>query len=650
MSAPKRILYIDDSTHDRELVRDALNSGAGCFVLTEASTREMFEALLIKDAYDLVLSDFNILGFDGLQVIEAVHALDPKVPVVVVTGTGSEEIGVQAMKRGAADYVIKSPSHIQRLPQTIQAVLTAQNQRLERKRAEHRLRRSEERFRQLADSIQEVFWISEPLNQTMEYISPAYETIWGRSCESLYADPTSWLKAVHPEDRDGVRAALAQVPEGEGFEREYRIVRPDGGVRLIRARAFPTDPGKDGTYRLAGVAEDITERRQLEEQLRQSQKMDAIGQLAGGVAHDFNNILTAIMMQADYAATTQGTPATVLQLLDDIKAGTKRAASLTRQLLIFSRRQVLQTRRVDLNKIVTNLTEMLQRIVGEDVPLSLELHPGPLSTCADAGLLDQVLLNLVVNARDAMIKGGAITIGTELKTITELDLSAFPDLAPGPHVGIRVADTGSGIAPDILAKIFEPFFTTKEIGKGTGLGLATVFGIVKQHRGSVTVETEPGKGTTFLVLFPADATPDDITEMENEPVPASLQPPWGGTETVLLVEDEMIVRRITAMVLRQAGYTVWEAGNGPEALQVWDQATEGVQLLLTDIVMPAGMNGREVAAELQNRKQDLKVILMSGYSLDYSGKELMLQKKQFFIQKPCEPRRLLETVRQALDS
>ena len=516
---------------------------------------------------------------------------------------------------------------------------------LERIRADGALRASEERFQELAGNINEVFWITDAAKQQMLYISPAYEKIWGRTCASLYAAPRTWLEAIHPEDRARIMAA-AETKQAHGdYDETYRIQRPDGTVRWIHDRAFPVRGAAGEILRVVGTAEDITEQRQLEAQFRQSQKMEAIGQLAGGVAHDFNNILAAIMMEAELVGTTENLPPDAREYLAGIKASAERAANLTRQLLAFSRRQVMQPRQLDLNEIVAHLAKMLQRILGEDVRLQLNLHPRALLTRADAGMLDQVLLNLVVNARDAMPGGGQLVIETGEKNFTAVETALLPDAKPGRHVSLRVTDTGSGIAPGNLARIFEPFFTTKEPGKGTGLGLATVFGIIKQHGGSLTVESEAGRGTTFLIYLRAEAVAD----------PARLEaaaPPklCGGTETILLVEDELAVRQLTRAVLEQFGYRVLEAADGVEALRIWEQNQDAIQLLYTDLVMPEAINGHELAARLQARNPRLPVIFTSGYSADIAGRELVLQARQTYLQKPSSPKLLLETVRRCLDS
>jgi CheY-like chemotaxis protein len=362
------------------------------------------------------------------------------------------------------------------------------------------------------------------------------------------------------------------------------------------------------------------------------------------VAHDFNNILTVIQGYSSMLLAGEQSPSQVAASAQQIMQASERAANLTRQLLAFSRRQVMQPRLLDLNEIVTNLAKMLQRILGEDVHLELALHPAPLTTRADAGMLDQVLLNLVVNSRDAMPGGGHLCIETRERFLTVADAASIPDATEGRYVCLRVTDTGTGIPPELRARIFEPFFTTKDQGKGTGLGLATVFGIVKQHGGALTVESAVGEGTTFQIFLPAEDTSIEARADE-----AAGGKPCGGTETILLVEDEPTVRLLTCTVLEEAGYRVIEAADGPSALRIWEDHRDSIQLLLTDIVMPEGMNGLELAARLRAQNPKLRVIFTSGYSADIAGQELTLQEGQNFVPKPATPQKILQIVRRSLD-
>jgi two-component system cell cycle sensor histidine kinase/response regulator CckA len=513
----------------------------------------------------------------------------------------------------------------------------------EQQRILKQLRASEERFRELAETVGEVFWIVDPAKGRMLYISPAYERIWGRSCQSLYDRPDSWLDAIHPDDCERIIHAAARQRTGGAYEEEYRIIRPDLEIRWIRDTAFPVRNADGQLERIIGVARDITDHRQMAEALRQSQKMEAIGQLAGGVAHDFNNILAAIMLQANLSSYVKDTPKEVLEGLQQINDAAERAANLVRQLLLFSRKQTMQARNLDLNEAVTSISRMLQRIIGEDVHLLLHLHPTPVMTHADASMLDQVLVNLAVNSRDAMPEGGQLLIQTSEKYVDENFARLHPDAAPGHYVCLSVRDNGTGIPPEIIPHIFEPFFTTKEPGKGTGLGLATVFGIVKQHNGFIELESKPGRGTNFRIFLPVSKAGPQYLDRMAQSMPA------GGTETILFVEDDEGVRALSRTLLERYGYRVLEANNGIQALKLWEEHHESVALLLTDLVMPGGLSGQDLAGRLQQYKPELKVIFTSGYS---AATELQgeLQSGENFLQKPFFPDQLMGIVRRCLDS
>ncbi len=372
----------------------------------------------------------------------------------------------------------------------------------ERKRTAEMLRESELRFRQLAETVNDVFWITGPTPGQLLYVSPAYEKVWGRSCESVLANPITWLEAIHPEDRERMSQAVKDSTLGDRFNEQFRVVRPDGSLRWIHDTAFVIRDAEGKVERMVGVARDITESRKLEEQLRQAQKMEAIGQLAGGVAHDFNNVLSVIQLQIGLFKMENAKSLKQLEFAAELEKTVGRASALTRQLLTVSRQQILHMRDLDLNVVVEAVLQMLQRVLGEHIHVHCHYHPQPLLIRADQGMMDQILLNLTVNARDAMPNGGELTIKT---SAVELDTEAARQMAQGragSFVRLSVTDTGAGIPPEILPRIFEPFFTTKAVGKGTGLGLATAFGIVQQHNGWINVTSEVGKGTTFCIYLP----------------------------------------------------------------------------------------------------------------------------------------------------
>jgi two-component system, cell cycle sensor histidine kinase and response regulator CckA len=514
-----------------------------------------------------------------------------------------------------------------------------------RRQAEVAMRESEEKFRRVVENIDEVFWMADVRIQRMLYISPAYEGIWGRSCQSLIENPRSFLDPVHPEDRERVLATLALQEIGQPFAHEYRIVRPDGSVRWIRDRGFPLRNETRQVTHYVGVAQDITETRKLEEQFRQAQKMEGIGQLAGGVAHDFNNMLAAIQMQSDLLKGSGGLSADQAEFTDEISASVQRASALTRQLLLFSRREVFQPRDLDLSESIVSTTKMLKRILGENVQMQLRLAPQPMFIHGDAGMMDQILLNLVVNARDAMPNGGQLIIETAGVVFDPFAASQSAQARPGSFVCLSVSDSGCGIPSDILPKIFEPFFTTKDVGKGTGLGLATVFGIVQQHQGWINVYSEVNHGTTLRIYLPRLAKNAGATASPSTPTAAR-----GGNETILLAEDDPSLRASVRKAIAQLGYRVLEAPTGVKALEVWKQNRDEIKLLLTDLVMPDGMSGKDLAQRLLQESPELKVIYMSGYSVEVVGKDFPLKEGDNFLTKPFQASKLAKTIREKLDA
>ena len=391
---------------------------------------------------------------------------------------------------------------------------------------------------------------------------------------------------------------------------------------------------------------DVTDRQHLETQLRQAQKMEAIGQLAGGVAHDFNNMLAVIRGNAELVLMdSDQLSAQARECLKHVTSASDRAAGLTRQLLTFSRKQVMQSQPLNLNDVIGSVAKMLKRIIREDIQLQCAYGTQPAFVQADVGMLEQVLVNLVVNARDAMPGGGPLVITTARTTLDEGYARTNPEGRMGQFVTLCVRDMGTGIAPEVLPRIFEPFFTTKDPGKGTGLGLATVYGIVKQHQGWIEVSSRIGEGTSFKVFLPAIEAPSGVIEVKAE---GTLR---GGSETVLVVEDDPAVRLQTRHMLERFGYQVREASSGREGLEVWEGHGANVDLVLTDMVMPGGMTGREMAERLWGQEPGLKVIFTSGYDRENAGREtdFIRRSKSHFLQKPCSSRKLIETVRQSLD-
>ncbi|HXT12133.1 MAG TPA: PAS domain S-box protein [Candidatus Angelobacter sp.] len=520
----------------------------------------------------------------------------------------------------------------------------------ERKRAAEALEKSEaslaaaQRIAHLGSWEMDLKSLQDVASNVLRWSDETYR-IFGYEPQQVAVTNELYFNAVHPEDRSRVmNAFLEALKKGETYDLEHRIVLPGGQDRHVRQRGEMVTDANGNPVQMVGIVMDITERRQLGEQLRQSQKMEAIGQLAGGVAHDFNNILTVIHGHASLLLVDKTLAQKAAHSAQQIAQAAERATGLTRQLLTFSRRQVMQPRRLDLNQVVSNMTMMLGRILGEDIALQLNYWTEPAFIKADASMMEQVLLNLVVNARDAMPKGGKLAIKIGPAKIDSSHRSYQPEARAGDFFSLAVTDTGCGIDPENLRRIFEPFFTTKEVGKGTGLGLATVYGIVNQHQGWVEVESESGKGSTFRVFLPAADEQTAPTGTKTAP-----QRVRGGNETILVVEDEIAVRELVCSVLGGHGYEILQAESGVQALNVWQNNKKKIDLLLTDLVMPDHLNGRELAEKLWAEKPKLKVIFTSGYTADVVGKDFVLQRGLHYLQKPYDPQKLAVTVRNCLD-
>jgi two-component system, cell cycle sensor histidine kinase and response regulator CckA len=478
------------------------------------------------------------------------------------------------------------------------------------------------------------------------WTNSAFTRLTGYSAEEVVGRNTRFLKSGQ-HDQKFYRHLWETLIAGKVWHGEIINRRKDG-------RLYPEDdiitPVRDEhgeiTHFIA-IKQDITERKDLEAQLRQAQRMEGIGQLAGGVAHDFNNLLAVIRGNAELLLmdTTQlSAPAS--ESLRQVIAAAERAANLTRQLLAFGRKQVMRSQSVNLKDVIGDLTKMLTRIIGEDIDLQCQFAAELPPVEADIGMMEQVIVNLVVNARDAMPRGGRLLITTDITNFDAAYTLTHPEACAGDFVCLTVADAGTGIAPEHLPRIFEPFFTTKDAGKGTGLGLATVYGIVKQHRGWVEVSSRLGAGSTFKIFLPAQ--PQRPRTAATSEADTALR---GGRETILLVEDDYAVRMITRRVLESFGYKVCEATSAREALEIWRGQREGIALLLTDMVMPEGVTGRELAEQLRAERPTLKVIFLSGYGEDVVGKDtdFIHRTKSRFLQKPCASRTLLETVRECFD-
>jgi two-component system cell cycle sensor histidine kinase/response regulator CckA len=525
----------------------------------------------------------------------------------------------------------------------------------ERKQAEEALHKMAENMA-LAQRIAHFGSWEVRLTPELEIIDP---NLWSDECYRIFGfepgsvEPTQefFCSCIHPDDREFVAQMIFKaIEERADYSYEYRIVRSDGAVRYVHDQANVVCDERTGQpVKVVGTAHDITERKQaeesrakLEEQLRQAHKMESVGRLAGGIAHDFNNLLTVIRGYCDLMLPQIPGGDPLFKDLEQIRRAAERAAALTRQLLAFSRKQILAPTSLDLNELVTNLHKMMGRLIGEDINLTLVLQPGLWSVRADPGQIEQVIVNLAVNARDAMPTGGMLTIETGNVRLDDNYLKTHPEAPSGSCVMLAVTDTGHGMDAPTQAHIFEPFFTTKEVGQGTGLGLATVYGIIKQSGGDIMVYSEPGHGTTFKIYLPASETVSDAAMFRTPPVSHT------GTETILLVEDEEGVRNLVGRTLKGEGYTVLEARHAPEALSLAGQHQGSIDLLLTDVIMPL-MSGSELAEQLKSLQPRMKVLFISGYTYDAIVRHGVLAAEVEYLSKPFSPSLLASKVRQVLD-
>lgn len=757
-----RTLLVEDEAADARLVVHALKSGGYQVEWKRVETAEQMRQALRCAEWDVVVADFRLPHFSGVEALALLKECSPDTPLILVSGTVTEELAVDALRAGARDFVVKD--RLARLVPAVQRERAEAEQRREKRGLEARLKSEQDRFRALVEQSSEAILVIDP-NGRVVYESPSAERIFGFPVEERIG--RSIFEHINDEDAKLLASDLSAMVETPGSTRlrSFRFRRKDGAWRWLEGAAtnliddpsiggfvanvrditdrrqaeraleeyrqrlqaildhspalifmkdragryiltnqlfnrkflpdgrsplgltvfdlFPKtiaesrsrhdtavyDTGKpivceefseeeDGrhtylsvkfplrdaagyVYGMGGIGTDITEKKSLETQYLHAQKMEEFGKLAGGVAHDFNNLLTAILIHVSLLQAPETDAAEIAEGLKQIGEVGQRAAALTRQLLVFSRRQVAQKRSVDLCELVAELTKMLRRLLGENIVLTLRLPEHPVWLDADPGMVEQAVMNLCVNARDAMPEGGAIDVEVAVR-------------APGEHPDdtlfggtrwacLSVRDSGCGMDQATIQRIFEPFFTTKEAGKGTGLGLTIVDTVAKQHGGRVEVDSNPGHGTVFRLLFPALAGPV-IAER------VSAEVPRGGQESILLVEDECSVRRPTAAVLRKSGYTVVEAADGREALKAWEEREGRFDLLFADVVIPGPMTGLALCDELRKENPALSVVLCSGYSIETARIEATVGAGVVFLGKPFGTSKMLVAIREALES
>ena len=651
----KKILVVEDDDAHAELIRRGFSDFSHQYELTVAGTVKEALDCIRSSAYDIVLTDYLLPdGRGGDLVAQSAHIA----PVVMMTSHGSEQVAVEAMKSGAIDYVVKMPEVFDAMPRIVERALREWDHMLEHKRAEEALRLqsrrlehevaerklaqetlrlSEEKFHKAFDSAPLIMVITDLEDGVFLDVNSKFVELSGYSRHEVLGRTATSFGWISPQDRSAVVAKLRREGQVAGFV--VSLHSKDG--RTLKGEYYCDRITVDGCERLLVIALDITERVKLEEQLRHSQKLEAVGVLAGGVAHDFNNILTVMggyceLLKMDLP---EGNPARdkVIQ----ISAAADRAANLTRSLLAFSRKGEVKAAPANLNEIVKGVEKFLQRIIGEDIDLTTSLAEGALWAVVDSGQVEQVLMNLAANARDAMPKGGRLFVQTERHDIDAAFVHVHGFGTPGQYALLTISDTGQGMDEATRKKIFDPFFTTKVVGKGTGLGLAIVYGIIAQHRGFVNVYSEPGIGSTFRVYLPA------IGATEPEKVHSAAEPAVHGNETVLIAEDDLHVLDLVSSILQQYGYSIIPAANGLEAVQKFKENPQ-VKLVLMDIIMPV-MNGKEAAESIRDLRHDARILFTSGYTADIIRSRSDLDEGAELVMKPVKPAVLLQKIREMLD-
>jgi len=622
-----RALIVEDDRVDAELIIREL--GTGRPLVTEVvATSAAVRAALTGAAWDIVLVDWAIPGFGALGALEIVHELGLDVPVIIVSGSLSEEAAVHAMRAGARDFVRKD--RLCRLIPAIEREVREAETRAARRRAEAELRAAAERYRQLFESSPLPMWVYDTETLGFLAVNDAATRRYGYTRAEFLSRTLADLRPI-----EDVPELHRDVAKRDSNPRVWRHLTKDGELLAVEITAHDLEFG--GRRARLVLANDVTQRQRLEDQLRQSQKLDAVGRLAGGIAHDFNNILSVILSYSESLLDSLA-PGEQREDVEQIRNAGHRGAALTRQLLMFNRQQLIEPRVLDLNDVLADMTRMLQRLLRADIALAVRPAADLGQVRADQSSVEQVIMNLVVNAGDAMPSGGKLVLSTANAELDASDIARHPGVAPGRYVRLEVADTGTGMDRATLARIFEPFFTTKERGRGTGLGLSVVFGIIQQNRGHIWVDSAPGRGTTFQIYLPridAAASPD---RSRNRPTTLH------GGETVLLVEDDDQVREVARLILRRHGYTVLAARNGDEAERICEAHGPPVHLLFTDLVMP-GITGRELAIRLRRLRPDLKVLCMSGYVDAVDGGDDIT-----YLEKPFTAEALAMAVRRVLDS
>jgi PAS domain S-box-containing protein len=635
-----RVLCAEDNPRDVRLTTEILKRAGYQLALDHVEDPVLFRARLEQVNYDIVICDYNLLDWTALDALEIVQESGKDVPVIVLSGCLGDEAAVECIKLGATDYVLKDRSA--RLPLAIKRALEAKSARAEHRAAELASRESAEEYRLLFEGNPNPMWVFDAEALTILAVNDTAVRHYGYSREEFLGMAMSNLPS--PDEVPRLLARLATLGDGNstmGTAGMFKHRKKSGELMEIEVASSPLL--FQGRRARLVLANDVTERNSLQAQLLQAQKMESLGRLAGGVAHDLNNLMGVVLGYGELTLDRLEAASPLRANVEGMQKAADKAVVIVRQLLAFSRKQIQWPRMLSLNAVVKDSEELLQRLIGEDIKLFVATEPHLGTVKADPGLIEQVIMNLAVNARDAMADGGQLTISTANVDLDGPGPRHELDCPIGPHVILEVSDTGCGIDADTQARMFEPFFTTKGPGKGTGLGLSMVYGIVKQSGGSISVHSEPGHGSTFRICLPrVEAAPQPLREVK---LSAEMR---GGSETVLLVEDAEAFREVVSRFLREGGYDVRVAKDGIAALVAAHKHHGPIHLLLTDVVMPV-LSGPLLAQNLSLDYPDMKVLYMSGYTDEALGTHGMLEEGTALLEKPFTREALLRKIREVLD-
>lgn len=642
----KRILLLEDSRNDAELIQlELLNSLELEFIFKQIDNREDFLAQLENFKPDIILSDYKLPQYDGLSALADLKKIGKEIPFIFVTGTLSEEVAADSIKSGAWDFVVKE--RLFRLPSVIQNVLQLKKQKDEKKYAEEALKDSEEKYRLLIQQSEDAIFLY--YNGNYEIINKKFLQMFGLTEDKIFSTNFNFLDIVADKSMSLIRNRQKQHSERKWISPKYEFTGITTEGKEIEIEASESYIDYKSGYAIQGILRDVTERKQLEEQFRQSQKMEVVGQLAGGVAHDFNNLLTVIVGYSDLIISNPQLDSSLTdQVMQIYKAG-ERAQALTNQLLTFSRQQIIKKVVLNLNDVIYDLLKMCKRLIGEDISISFKPHKNSLSIQADINQIEQIIVNLIINASDAIHERKdshyekQITIATKQITMNPENLNDNAETLAKPYALLTISDTGTGMDETVRNRIFEPFYTTKKQGHGTGLGLSTVYGIIQQNDAIIQVKSKPGQGSTFLIYWPSiksESTPEKDTK--------KIQTITPGNETILLVEDDESVLNFTNKALTKIGYNVLPTKSVEEALKIALESDEKIDLLLSDMIMP-NLGGEELYEIIHESHPELPVVFVSGYSDSNLLSQNLSKSEINFLQKPFTIAELSKTIRRVLE-